>query len=935
LNVPHQLKTFLDDVLLKAIGDIGDGVLILEESRVVYANEAFCKTTGLNEQQLSRLPSFFELIPSNQRPQVQEKVLSHFSSRKPTGRYETLLNPLGHREIPVELTVSSIHGDTQPRLVCLVKDISGPKTLRESLERQGAEYKLLFQNHPNPMVIYDVQDLSILAANEAAIHQYGYAKSEFLKLTLKDLRDPGDLKDLMSKVKELREEMSVLKETVRHRRKDGSLMDAELMSHPIQFEGKSARVVMVYDLTVHRKAETALKESKEHLRNVMSSAPIILFSVDRNGVITLAEGSGLETLELKSSDLVGNSVFDLYRHNPKVIESLRRALLGEEHVASLLEKGQLFETRFTPVKDEAGAVLSVIGTAINVTERQKMGEAARDSEEKFRELFNNAIDPMFLYEVTDEGLPGKFLEVNDNACVKLGYTREELQQRTPFDIASPEDAPDLTKTFKRLLQQKHLSYEKTYYTKTGLKIPVEINSHVFQWGGRRVVQSIARDITERKRADETIRRQAYYDVLTNLPNRMLFKDRLEQSMKHAHRNNQTVGVIVLDLDRFKNINETLGHLLGDKLLVAVAERLLTVLGESETIARFGGDEFTLLLPQVGNVEEATQHCQRIIELLASPFKLNNHELHVTTSIGVAFYPEDGENSEILLKNAETAMYRAKEQGRNNYQLYASVMNVSAFKQLLMENSLRRALEREEFVVYYQPQIDLKTRKIVGAEALVRWKHPDLGLVFPTEFIGLAEDTGLIVPIGEWVIRNVCTQSKKWQEMGLDKVCVSVNLSARQFQQRNLVASIGGILRETGLDPQSLGLEITESIAMKNADFTISALNEFKKMGIHLSLDDFGTGYSSLSYLKRFPLETLKIDRSFVRDITTDPNDAAIVTAVVALAHSLKLSVVAEGVETEGQLTFLKTHNCDHVQGYIFSHPLSEENFLRVLKETPR
>lgn len=406
-------------------------------------------------------------------------------------------------------------------------------------------------------------------------------------------------------------------------------------------------------------------------------------------------------------------------------------------------------------------------------------------------------------------------------------------------------------------------------------------------------------------------------------------------MKNARRNKQNLCVIILDLDRFKNINETLGHVVGDKLLVAVAERLLGVLNENETIARFGGDEFTLLLPQVTMVEEATQHAQKIIELLATPFKLNGHELHVTTSIGMAFYPEDGENPEILLKNAETAMYRAKEQGRNNFQLYASVMNVSAFKQLLMENSLRRALEKEEFVVYYQPQIDLKTRQIVGAEALVRWQHPDLGLVFPTEFIGLAEETGLIVPIGEWVMRRVCTQSKKWQEAGQDKVCIAVNLSARQFQQRNLVNTISQILQETGLDAQYLGLEITESIAMKNADFTIAALNEFKKMGIHLSLDDFGTGYSSLSYLKRFPLETLKIDRSFVRDITTDPNDAAIVTAVIALAHSLKLSVVAEGVETEGQLTFLKTHDCDQVQGYYFSHPLSEENFLKILKDYPR
>jgi len=814
LNVPSQLKTFLDDVLLKAISDIGEGVIVLEVSRVIYANEAFCRITGYSEEELAALPSFFQLVRSEDRGLIQENIISHFENRKSSGLYETVIQGKNGQTTHLELTVNTFKEESPARVVAIVRDLTDQKSLKETLKNQDFQYKLLFQSNPNPMLIYDLENLSILAVNDAAVEKYGYSSAEFKSLTLKDIRDPEDILSLMKKIREIKEEMTVVKENIHHRKKDGSMMDVEVMSHPIDFEGRKARVVLVSDMTEHKKAERALLES----------------------------------------------------------------------------------------------------------------------EGKFKELFNNAIDPIFLFSMSDDGTPGRFLEVNDIACTKLGYTREELLRMTPFDISVPEDFTEIGKIFKKLLQQEHSSYERSFLTKSGLKIPVEVNAHVFQWHNQKVVQSIARDITDRKRAEETIRRQAYYDVLTNLPNRMLFKDRLEQAMKHAHRNKQILGVIVLDLDRFKNINETLGHLLGDKLLVAVSERLLGVLNESETIARFGGDEFTLLLPQVTSIDEATQHAQKIIELLAAPFKLNNHELHVTTSIGVAFYPEDGENSEILLKNAETAMYRAKEQGRNNFQLYASVMNVSAFKQLLMENSLRRALEKEEFVVYYQPQIDIRTHKIIGAEALVRWQHPDLGLVFPTEFIGLAEETGLIVPIGEWVIRKVCTQSKKWHEAGYDKPCISVNLSARQFQQRNLVGTIAQILQETGLDPQYLGLEITESIAMKNADFTIAAMMEFKKMKIHLSLDDFGTGYSSLSYLKRFPLETLKIDRSFVRDITTDPNDAAIVTAVVALAHSLKLSVVAEGVETEGQLSFLKSHDCDHVQGYIFSHPLTEENFLKTLRE---
>jgi diguanylate cyclase (GGDEF)-like protein/PAS domain S-box-containing protein len=1110
LNVPNQLKSFLDDVLLKAVSEVGEGVILLDFPRIIYSNEAFCEITGFSEEELLSLPSFFDMVPPDKRADIQEKISSHLKSRKVSGQFETVIQGKTGKLVDIELTLNHIKGNPQSRIVSIVRNVTEQKKMEEVLVHQGLQYKLLFHSNPNPMWIYDLETLGILAVNAAAVQKYGYSERQFLSLTLKDLRAPEELPDLLTQIGKLKENLSVIKETVQHRLQNGSLIDVEVISHPIDFEGRRARVVMVTDMTDNKKAQSALRESEERLKTVLTSAPIALFAMDRNGLFTLAEGRALKELRLGPGQVVGRSAFDIYRENPKIIQSLRRSLAGENFVIRMEEGQAVFETHFSPVRNANGEVVEVIGIAMDVTERRRMEtalrqrvefeklittlsshfinlpppmvdagirnalqsigqfievdrirmffknqgrlrgpvfewqkpgvhspvdanddfilsdypwfseklkatnvlyisspedlpeeasaernflqlrgiqsmvavplfsvgspigiltfsslrakktwteedialfkitgemfasavvrrqneEALRGSEEKFRVLFNNAIDSIFLFTISEEGIPDKFVEVNDIACVKLGYSREDLLGMTFSDISNPEDLNDLPKVFKKLIQQGHLTFEKATISKTGLKIPAEISAHVFQWCGQRFVQAIARDITDRKRAEETIRRQAYYDVLTNLPNRTLFKDRLEQAMKHAHRNKQMLGVIVLDLDRFKNINETLGHVLGDKLLVAVAERLLGVLNESETIARFGGDEFTLLLPQVTTIEEATRHAQKIIELLGTPFRLNNHDLHVTTSIGMAFYPDDGENYEILLKNAETAMYRAKEQGRNNYQLYASVMNVSAFKQLLMENSLRRALEKEEFVVYYQPQIDLKTQRMTGAEALVRWQHPDLGLVFPTEFIGLAEETGLIVPIGEWVIRKVCSQNKKWQDAGYGKVCVSVNLSARQFQQRNLVATISQILQETGLDPQYLGMEITETIAMKNADYTISALNELKKMHVHLSLDDFGTGYSSLSYLKRFPLETLKIDRSFVRDITTDPNDAAIVTAVVALAHSLKLDVVAEGVETDGQLTFLKGHQCDQVQGYIFSHPLSEENFIKTLKQNP-
>ncbi len=424
-----------------------------------------------------------------------------------------------------------------------------------------------------------------------------------------------------------------------------------------------------------------------------------------------------------------------------------------------------------------------------------------------------------------------------------------------------------------------------------------------------------------RRVEDMIRHQASHDRLTGLPNRLLFDERLSLALAYAHQRGEMLAVMFLDLDRFKVVNDTLGHAIGDQLLQKVAHRIAECLKKSDTIARWGGDEFTLILPQISSANDAITIATRVIKAIQDPFKCGDQEFHVTTSIGIALAPYDGEDAETLLKNADTAMYRAKQQGKNSSQLYAADMNTQALEQLVLANDLYKALNRGEFLLHYQPQVDLKTGQVVGTEALIRWQHPERGLIPPNQFIPLAEETGHIAAIGEWVLYAACAQNKAWQEAGYPPIRVAVNLSARQFQQQNLAQLINRVLTETGLEARYLEVEITESIAMQDIHVTIAVLNELRAMGIHISMDDFGTGYSSLATLKRFPLHTLKVDREFVKDLTTSSKDAALIQAIVTLGHGLDLDVIAEGVETSEQQEFLRSIGCDVMQGYLFSKPL--------------
>ena len=517
-----------------------------------------------------------------------------------------------------------------------------------------------------------------------------------------------------------------------------------------------------------------------------------------------------------------------------------------------------------------------------------------------------------------------------------GFSEQELLGKNDYDLFPKEQADFFVAKDRETLDTGKLVFveEEPIRTKDGAERILQTKKlPVFDGiGNIQYVLGISEDITERKKAEERLAYLAQYDSLTGLPNRSLFRDRLTQAMVRAKRNDRILALMFLDLDHFKEINDSLGHSTGDEVLQAVAGRLRASLRLVDTIARLGGDEFTIILENIARPDDVTMVAQKIWSAFSDPLVIQGREIFVTASIGITLYPRDVEDIDALLQTADIAMYHAKEEGRNTYEFYAAEMHDHAAERLNMEALLRRALERQEFLLHYQPKVTVHGGRIVGMEALIRWNSKELGVVSPAKFIPLAEKTGLIVPIGEWVLKVACAQNKAWQARGLPALLMSVNLSARQFQQKNLVEMIVGAIEATGLGARFLELEITESMIMHRPEKAIAVLQQLHDIGVQLSVDDFGTGYSSLAYLKRFPVQKLKIDQSFVRDITTDAEDAAIVGAVVAMAKSLELNVIAEGVETPEQLAFLAKLDCDEYQGYLFSRPLPADEIERSLEK---
>jgi len=564
-------------------------------------------------------------------------------------------------------------------------------------------------------------------------------------------------------------------------------------------------------------------------------------------------------------------------------------------------------------------------------EKQQADAALRKSEAKFRELLESAPDGMLIVNDRQE-----ILMVNRQFERMFGYTRSEVVGRDMGMLVPPRfiHHHEYSSEYIRNPKMKRLGQGGDFYAlrKDGSEFPVEISLSPLETPEGTIVTAAVRDITERKSYETLLEHQASHDGLTGLPNRYLLLDRLSQALLSANRHQRQVAVLFVDLDHFKVINDSLGHHTGDHLLKIVAKRLNACCRSNDTVACQGGDDFIIVLSDLVEGEDAAIVAKKIHIAVNHPVEVDAQIFEVSCSIGISIHPKDGKDAPTMLKNAELAMFRAKEQGRSNFQFFTDELNTRVVARMTMERSLRRALENEELSLHYQPQVDLVTGQMNGVEALLRWFSPDLGMVSPAQFIPLAEETGLIIPIGEWVLKTAGMQNKQWQDARLPPLTMAVNLSPRQFWYPGLIRTVSEILHDSGIDPRSLDLEITEGLVMRDVESALSMLHELKKMGVQLSMDDFGTGYSSLSHLKRFPFDKLKMDISFVRELTSDPGSAAIAKTIIAMAHNLNLRVIAEGVETEGQLSFLRAQGCDEMQGYYFSRPVPAAEIEQLLRQ---
>ena len=804
---------------------------------------------------------------------------------------------------------------------------------RKRAEEEQRRFRAAMDASADLMLLIDPSSLRYVDVNDAACRALGYSREELLTMGPPDIF--STTREDLTRLYERMIAGELVAPTVKgqYRRKDGSQLPVEAYPRAVRSGEGHVIVSIARDVSERLAAEETLRRFRVAMDN--SADMIVLIDrttmrfVDVNETACRLLGySREELLKMGPQDVLPTSreelerAYDEFIATPSHIHGMRSQYRCKD--------GSTFPFESTRHVLRSGDAYIIAAISRDIRERLASENALRESEERFRSL--TVLSSDMYWEQDDQfrftSMSGTGSQrVNVKTVPAIGKKRWEQNyvNMTADQWAEHMALLEAHKPFRDM--------ELCRLDEAGKKIWISISGEpVFDSSGAFTgYRGVGKDISERKQDEERIHFLANHDALTSLPNRAMFNDVLNLAIQNARRYNRNFAVLFIDLDRFKNINDTLGHEAGDRLLQEMGARLTQTVRTSDVVARLGGDEFVVLVQEVSEAKQVETVARKVLFTLVKPMVIQGQECRVTASIGICMFPAEAQDEHALMKNADIAMYRAKEDGKNNYKFYSEEMNIHSFERLALETSLRRGLERSEFVLHYQAKLDLHTGKINGVEALVRWQHPDLGMVPPAQFIPLAEETGLIVQLGKWVLHTACAQSVAWLREGLPALHMAVNLSARQFADEDLVKDIAAALESTGLQPELLELELTESMVIQNTERAGRVLAEIKKMGVRLAIDDFGVGYSSLTHLKRFPIDTLKVDRSFIRDLPQNAEDKALTEAIIAMGKSLNLTVVAEGVETQEQQTFLRDRACDEMQGFFFSKPIPSDEFAALLR----